>query len=642
MPVRELTIKNFPYGLIDSVEDKSIPRGASSISKNFITNGDSIEMRRGQARVGATEIVNNVPITGLGKAIRLDGIETTIRKRARKIEYYDSVTDDWIEIGTDIIPVEAESDYVTIEPYIGITGAAVFINSPNMTGPIKIMSANIGDYINLAHTTNFGGWIKIRNNRTVLWNRGRYSGAFVQFDKTGYYGSYIDKDEASDFTQIAAEAIGSSGSLSYSGTLAFKGAGARRNCFEVTFTDGTETFTDDGNGALVGNQGGTGTINYTTGAYSITFNAVAAGSVTATYRWEDSAVNGIADFSKSAPRTAGQGFIFRQDDTGKPFKNVFSIGGTEYCFHEKGVWANTLSLDDTEATNLIYRINIGMPSLWAGDETGEGIYFVDDSEENGTHFRVLEYNVDGTQVLPKSISKAWKLESLNVKAGINLTDYRFENAVVKKFGEYILFACRHKDSDRNDTLFVYDRTTRNLNRLSGYFVSTMEIVNGSLLAGDALSSNVYTLFSGLADEESPIDAEWVSGDDNLDIPDRLKRVKKCVAKGLIGIEQTAKVYMSLDRDAFVEVGEIDGSGNYVDRSSPVTVGALTLGRGEIGGGGDGINAYNYVYEFSLRLGKFERVRIRIVPQAVGYFSLSEFSFKDIRVKERKIARKYRL
>jgi hypothetical protein len=47
----------------------------------------------------------------------------------------------------------------------------------------------------------------------------------------------------------------------------------------LSITDGTETFTDNGDGTLTGSAGGTGTINYTTGAYSVTFNAAPATGV---------------------------------------------------------------------------------------------------------------------------------------------------------------------------------------------------------------------------------------------------------------------------------------------------------------------------------------------------------------------------
>lgn len=38
-------------------------------------------------------------------------------------------------------------------------------------------------------------------------------------------------------------------------------------------TDGTETFSDNGSGVLTGDQGGSGTINYTTGAWTLSFNS---------------------------------------------------------------------------------------------------------------------------------------------------------------------------------------------------------------------------------------------------------------------------------------------------------------------------------------------------------------------------------
>jgi|GEM_PF-1928275 len=48
-------------------------------------------------------------------------------------------------------------------------------------------------------------------------------------------------------------------------------------------TDGVETFRDDGEGNLIGNQGGDGSIIYATGVYRINFDAGPAGAVTADY-----------------------------------------------------------------------------------------------------------------------------------------------------------------------------------------------------------------------------------------------------------------------------------------------------------------------------------------------------------------------
>ena len=56
----------------------------------------------------------------------------------------------------------------------------------------------------------------------------------------------------------------------------------------ISVTDGTESFTDNGSGVLTGTAGGTGTIDYATGAFSVTFIAAPGlgTSITATYDYD--------------------------------------------------------------------------------------------------------------------------------------------------------------------------------------------------------------------------------------------------------------------------------------------------------------------------------------------------------------------
>lgn len=78
------------------------------------------------------------------------------------------------------------------------------------------------------------------------------------------------------------ESIGSSGSKNYTGTLSntpIRGS----DTTGLAFTDGTQTITFDADGSASG--GGTGTINYTTGAYNVTFTNTTSGAVTADYRY---------------------------------------------------------------------------------------------------------------------------------------------------------------------------------------------------------------------------------------------------------------------------------------------------------------------------------------------------------------------
>ena len=74
-----------------------------------------------------------------------------------------------------------------------------------------------------------------------------------------------------------------------------------------------ELFTDNYLGVLTGSLGGTGTINYLTGAWSVTFNTAPtslSNNVQASYQFETSNDGGVTDFTHSGTRLAGEGFVF--------------------------------------------------------------------------------------------------------------------------------------------------------------------------------------------------------------------------------------------------------------------------------------------------------------------------------------------
>lgn len=611
-------VKNFPYGTIDSVEDKAIPDGAASASNNWLTQGDRIEVRRGMNLLG-TENTGSGGILGLHVAFKNDGTQQQWRKNGRKLEYYNTATEDWSECGTNMFPAAAATDEAAFGNYASLAGNQMFACTPN-SGPFKIMTANPADYTDLTEAAkNFQGYIKIKQNRMWLWGRIK--------DKTGVYGSYID---TATYTTVTGEATASLG-----GTLAFKGGGTLRTCFAVviTLTGTGEVYTDDYNGILTGSLGGTGTINYTTGAYTLSN----AGVGTAAYQWENSNDNGITDFTKSATRLAGQGFVFRQDDGGGAVMNVLSYGETEYCMHESKTWALTLTATDTAATNLIYRDRVGIPSRQAAAETGSGIYYVDYTDQTDPQIRLLMLNALSAEVVPVSISKARKLAGALV--GLNLENYRFDKAVIREWGDNILVACRDKDDAKNQTIFTY-------NKISGawdkhdLFAWHLEIYNGTMVAGDSLSDNCYTLFSGFDDDDSLINNSWESNLSELGIAE-LKKVKKLPVQGLIQSEQILQVSIATDNGDYTLVGTITGDGSYVDAGNPHLVGSETIGSQVVGGGGDGVEAYNYEYAIRLALDKFAQVKIKFEATGIGYISVNKYKWFDIRPKGHKILAKYR-
>jgi hypothetical protein len=618
--VRTKTVSNFLKGLITSVEDRALPDGAASGALNWAYKGDRIELRRGYKVLG-TEQAGAGKITGLHVTFKANGTQVLFRKRGRRLEYYNTATSDWAETGTNLFPAAASGEDATFSNYAPLAGNQMFLGSPN-SSVYKVMAANPADYSDQAPSVK--GHIKIKQNRTFLWGR--------TADKTGIYGSYID---AAAYTTVTAENVGSGNGVqtTFTGTLAFKGAGAKRTCFAVQiFESGgaAETFTDDYNGVLTGSAGGTGTINYMTGAFSVTFAAApanTANNIKATYQWEDSTNQGVMDFSKSAPRTAGQGFVFRQDDGGGDAKSVESYGDTEYCFHRLKSWALTLTATDTNATNLIYRDKVGIPNLRASVATGDGVYYVDDYDQADPKFRLLTLNNVSTQVIPLPVSDQ-----------LSLTDYRFDKAATVEWGEYVLFACRHKDSAENNRVFAYNKRLK-LWEVHDYYVSCFAVYNGALVAGDSISENVFELFSGFDDNGTTLTNYWEGNLTDLQV-ETLKKVRRFWVQGEISRGQSLDIYLATDSGGYVLVGTQNGTDSNVDGSPRTVIGSDSIGAGTLGGE-TSTTVYNYQKEIKLSNGKFQYAKVKFQATGIGHASVSTYTFFDIILNATKLPSKYR-
>ena len=91
-----------------------------------------------------------------------------------------------------------------------------------------------------------------------------------------------------------------------------------------------EVFNDDYSGNLASTTG-TGTVNYTTGAISVTFATapVNTSHIVVNCQYELSNAGGIADFKQITPRLAGYPDIKRQDEEGGKLQFPFSYNGHE-------------------------------------------------------------------------------------------------------------------------------------------------------------------------------------------------------------------------------------------------------------------------------------------------------------------------
>jgi hypothetical protein len=351
-----------------------------------------------------------------------------------------------------------------------------------------------------------------------------------------------------------------------------------------------------------------------------------------------SKIDDVEDFTYSATRVAGEGAIFRQDDGGI-ILNIESYGDSEYCLHKKKTWVLTLSADDTNATNLIYRENVGIPAMGASVATGDGIYLIDNNDENDPQVKLLTLNYSSDKILPYPVSKGRKWQNIDV--GIDLSDYYFDKTIGREVGDYVLFACRTKISAQNNRVIVYNKRQKTFD-IYNYWCSTFNIYDGELMAGDPVSNNIQQLLTDWDDDGSNIENYWEGNKDNLDWFGE-KRFKKLIIRGKISKDQSFKVYAALDEDDYIELGTISGDSSAVVSADEVVIGRTAIGRNEIGGGGSGDTANEFVSEINVAslLGRFNFITLKFVAQELGECEISGWSYFDVRNKSHKIIEAYR-
>ncbi len=643
----------FTHGLVTKLPPNQIPDGASADGTlNWITIQGKLELNRGYAILGTT-VNSGSRCSGLRVGKRADGTNVAYGTYDRKVRYYNDAVGDWTEIGSDMLPAAASGEDVSLEFFESVAGKQIWLNSPN-TGPYKFNVANPGDAISMYDSSkNYKGWIRVLDNQAYLWN-------IDNFDRTSVRLSYVEVRGRADYTLVTAEAVGTgnASSKTFSGVFATKAGNAKLSFLDVTMTDSNETFSDSLNGTLIGSLGGTGTVNYQTGVYSITFNSAPANlaAITTTYRsidetgtWTPSggALSGsIANFIVPAARVSGQPNVFQQAKGGN-VEDIVPLKDNKFCFHQNNIWDILTSLDDTKTTNTVFRSNTGIQRMRGAYSAPEGIYQVDTSDVGNQRFVLVSYSSRTTDIKP-----------VNLSPNLDLSNYIFDKAVVFPFNDYVLFTGRSLDSPDNNRTFLYSRIYRTWDILD-YCISCADVYNNGLIAGDSISPNVQQLFSGFDANGDVITNQWISGISRLGfITPRgkprviygQKKAKKVYLEGYIASDQILHMYASIDRGDFVEILDssgnpfIQGSGAYVDKSQSVNIGADLQGDHTIGGSGstNTVQANHYARYLDFGQDRFEEVQIKFVAGGIGYLSIIRLEFRDIRVLQDKPSSKYRV
>ena len=729
--------KNFKNGVHNLLDSEDIPIDSAQDALNWFNQDGRNALVGGRLLIGDENGIGKVK--GLHFGYKVDGTKVMYRKTADAIQYWDG--SDWIDVITGL----TDSD-VSFANYSSLAGAFTFING--VDGYWKIVNANPTSYISLySSTKNFHGKILIDRGRTVLWDRDDENSK----DRTGLYGSWIDRQDSTVYTPVSSEAIGVSGGTNYTGYLAAKAtkafsvltsdataptdldtvtigaitytfktaivdaydvliggsaaisldnlksainltagigvtygigtlihptveattntdttqllfakavgisgnsivtteisthllftAGAMdggtqnliRNVFGVTFSStvpgGTEVFQDDFNGVLTSNLGGTGTINYATGEYNITFSDITSVDITSGYQWEDSNVKGVSDFTKSATRLAGQGFQFPQDEGGDPILAIL-IGQDGAYYSMKSHSSYRLALDETDllATNLLYRKDLGIPYWKCAVSTNRGIVFVNTSKPTKPELMILQRDKFGVDVEPFVLMPHF-----------DFSLYSYDEAEMNSFDRYITIFCKSSTSTYNDIVLICNLKAKTVDILK-FPCQVSASSNGEFFVGGSITENVYQLFSGFDDDGLVIENFWKSKDEMYG-SENLKKFKRLRVKGLIDVSQNVEVYMDFDKSGEILIGTIRGDGSYVDASASGLIGESQVGRVTIGG--EPSNASPYFVQLKVRTPKFRKRTITFRATGIGYFDFELLIDYNISKYANKIPKRFR-
>lgn len=608
----EQVSKGLGHGIVSIPSDPElIPQHAAQDSLGWISTDGQIELCKGRLLLG-TEETSSGSVEGHGFGYKYDGTAVQFRKIGTKIQYYNTTSLVWVDIVTGLT---AGKEY-TVSRYQSPAGTFVYFSGYD--GIYKIHTANPASYSSVYLLgTNYKAKSMIGTGRMFMWD--------IAADKTGLHLSWIDKQDSSVYTTVAPEAT-----TSLSGTLAFKAAGARRTCFAIaiTITASGEIFTDNYLGILTGTLGGTGTINYTTGAYTLSN----AGVGTAVYSWEDSSVKGITDFTHSATRLAGEGDTITQDEGGDAIQNVIIYENKIYSLKSASVYELTISSTppyvDLSYDNKVFRKDVGITYWRAVVATGKGVMFMSTSNLSKPQLTILQKNINGDNLVPVTLANHF-----------DFSGYIWDDCAMTTFDEFVVFSGRTSTSTINNRLFIYNLRRDTVDVLP-YSATTIISNAGLLYIGDASTYNVYQILTGFDDDNQTIENYWISNDDRYGT-ENLKKVKKLRFKGLITPGQHLEVYVSYDGDAPTLVGTVRGNGTYVDPTQSYTIGAQGIGTTVIGGETSTVKGNLYLAELKLATPKFRKRSIKLKAIGLGYVSVNFIDDFNIRTFEQRIPKKYR-
>lgn len=609
-------INKFLNGTHNMMDDEVIPADAAKDSLNWFTLDGVIEISRGREIVGDEGTAGKIYNEWFGYDVQ--GNKIHYRKADTKVQVLVGST--W----TDVITGLTETARFSFTNYSSLSGAFTFFSG--VDGIWKINNANPTTAKDMySSSVNFKGRMIIDKARSLMWD--------TPTDKTGLYGSYIDAQDSTVYTTVTNEVLGTGDGIQtvFSGTFAqiFQ----YRNCFGISINTNPSsvTATDNYMGVISG-TGITGTINYMTGAYSLTFSSPpgVGVQVRATYQYEDSNNGGVTDFRKSSTRLAGEGFILRQDEGGDPIMQVLvAPDGSYISLKQQSAYQYIPDPSDLSPTNQVYRKDIGVSSYQSGVSTGFGVIFMNTANPLKPQLTILEKNPLGDNLLPKILFPQYKFENF----------YYDEDTVVDYFGQHVVICAKSNPDNENDVMLMGNIQQKAIER-TGYSVNCVAKDGNYLYGGSPFEKTTYKIFTGYDDLGDVLENYWKSKGEYYKDNEHLHKFRKIRLKGLIDKSQWYEVYVSYDDQSYQLVGTIRGDADYVDYTNPLLVGVNLVGEADIGGVG-GTTVYPYFTEIKVKTPKFRKRSIMFVAKGIGYVNIQQVQDWDIMLFENRLPSRFR-
>lgn len=386
-----------------------------------------------------------------------------------------------------------------------------------------------------------------------------------------------------------------------------------------------EFFTDDQNGNFTSNLGNKGTFNYQTSVFSVT----TAVPIPNGLNLDSIYFTGIPTILNVANNTLLQ--------DGGAFQGVGSYNGSLYDFHLQALW----NMSTAGSSQIKYLNKVGIPYFRSYFETGDGIEYVDNVDQNNPHLRILTTAAGSTQVLPESLSD-----------DLDLSMNSFQFSVVARIGQKDFLACQ---SIINVTPQTYNDICYLRDVISGFWdktdfrIACIDEYNGQPIAGDSLSPNILQLFTGLDDDGGPINNQWTGGQMDLGFSGG-KRFNFFYIDGYIGPSQILNIYAQFDSGEYVLIGSVFGNGSHIDMNDTIVVGKSTIGANNTDSQDNGqMTGYHFERQLPFYSPIFNYVSIMFVAgenlttnePAYGALQInSGWGFMDCRIKTTKSQYQY--